>query len=72
VRGLVYVVGRYPAPGVVILLTASSALALWDALRLRGRPGESRYLLLVGCAAIGLTAVSLVLITCRFIAVEKL
>jgi hypothetical protein len=72
VRGLVYALGRYPAPGVVVLLMAGTALFAWEARRLSSRPGRARYLLVIGCVAISLTGLSLVLIACRFIAVEKL
>ena len=71
-RDLVYSLGKYPAPGVVLLLMAGTALFTWEARRLSSRRGGAGYMLLFGCVAISLTVLSLVLIACRFIAVEKL
>jgi hypothetical protein len=69
---VVHGLGGHPLPGVLVTAVAGAALLLWEYLRLTGSSGGWQYLpRITRFAAVGFTVLSLAMIACRFLAVEK-
>lgn len=69
---VMHVLGGYPLPGVLTVVLAGAALLFWEYLRLAGPSGASRYLPRLQVIAVSLAILSVVLITSRFLFMERL
>lgn len=69
---IIKMIGDHPLPGVIAVLVATVTLFLWEYLHLTRRSAGSRYLSLIFRIAMGFTILSVLMIVCRFAAVEGL
>lgn len=69
---VMHVLGGYPLAGVLAVVLAGAALLFWEYLRLTGPSRVSEYLPLLRVVAVSLTILSVVLITSRFLFMERL
>jgi hypothetical protein len=69
---IINTIGDHPLAGVIAVLVAIVTLFLWEYVHLTRRSGRSRYPTLILRIAMGFTVLSVLMIVCRFAAVEGL
>jgi hypothetical protein len=69
---IINTIGGHPLAGVIAVLVATVTLFLWEYLHLTRRSARSRYPSLIFRIAMGFTILSVLMIVCRFAAVEGL